>query len=59
VVYLNQDAVQQTVRGFQELKIVHPYCRLCMGDSSYLKAIGKQLGSVVYFKGRNRGKGGR
>jgi sulfatase maturation enzyme AslB (radical SAM superfamily) len=48
--YLNQEVVQQTVRGFQDLKITHPHCQSCMGDSSYLKAIGKQIGSILYFK---------
>jgi hypothetical protein len=48
--YLQQDAVQKTVGGFQRLKIFHPHCQRCMGDSSYLNVIGKQLGSVLYFK---------
>jgi len=52
--YLNQDVVQQTVRGFQTLRILHPYCQYCMGDSSNLKAIGKQLGSIFYFKCLNK-----
>jgi hypothetical protein len=48
--YLGQEAVQRTVSGFQHFEIDHPHCRLCMGDSSHLKAIGKQLGSILYFK---------
>jgi hypothetical protein len=48
--YLQQDVVQKTVQGFQHLKMNHPHCQRCMGDSSYLTLIGKQLGSILYFK---------
>lgn len=48
--YLRSREVQQTVRGFQKFRVIHPHCRLCMGDSSYLKAFGKQMGSILYFK---------
>jgi hypothetical protein len=48
--YLRTDTVQETVAGFQHFKIRHPHCQQCLGDSSHLKSIGKQIGSVLYFK---------
>jgi hypothetical protein len=48
--YLRTEVVQDTVAGFQHFRIRHPHCQLCMGDSSRLKTIGKQIGSVLYFK---------
>ncbi len=48
--YLSQELIQRTVRGFQNFKVLHPHCQFCLGDSSILKAVGKQLGSILYFK---------
>ncbi len=48
--YLHTDVVQRTVAGFQSFRMLHPHCRLCMGDSSHLKSVGKQVGSILYFK---------
>lgn len=48
--YLNSDAVQKAVQGFNRYRVVHPYCRQCLGDRTLLNAAVKQLGSILYFK---------
>ncbi|HBD08530.1 MAG TPA: hypothetical protein DCZ69_09730 [Syntrophobacteraceae bacterium] len=48
--YLRTDVVQEAAAGFRRLRILHPHCRRCMGDSSLLKSVGKQVGSIFYFK---------
>lgn len=48
--YLSHEMVQDIVRGFNRFKVIHPYCRQCLGDRSILNAFVKQIGSIVYFK---------
>ncbi len=48
--YLQNNIVQKTVRGFQRLKILDSYCQSCIGDTSHINSIVKQIGSVLYFK---------
>ncbi len=48
--YLLLPAVQDIVRGFQRLRVRHPYCRQCLGDSSLASALCRQVGSILYFK---------
>lgn len=50
VEYLKSEGVQRVVRGFNKFKIVHPYCKQCLGDKSFLNSVVKQIGSIVYFK---------
>jgi len=42
--------VQAVIKGFERLRIMHPYCQKCLGDVSLKKSFFRQLGSVVYFK---------
>lgn len=48
--YLNDSVVQKVVNGFKRFRVLHPYCKQCLGDRSILNAIVKQLGSIAYFK---------
>jgi sulfatase maturation enzyme AslB (radical SAM superfamily) len=48
--YLGSREVQRVVKGFGSFRVLHPYCKQCLGDRSYLNSIVKQLGSIVYFK---------
>jgi len=48
--YLQSDAVQETVRGFQRYRVVDQYCQCCIGDSTRLNSLVKQVGTVLYFK---------
>ncbi len=48
--YLESEDVQNTVRAMQKYRIVNEYCQYCMGDTSRLNSLVKQVGSVLYFK---------
>lgn len=48
--YLSSEPVQAVVKGFKKFRVVHPYCKQCLGDKSILNSIVKQIGSIVYFK---------
>jgi len=48
--YLASDAVQRVVKGFNRFRVLHPYCRQCLGDRNILNAVVKQIGSIFYFK---------
>ncbi|MBF0320511.1 MAG: radical SAM protein [Nitrospirae bacterium] len=48
--YLNSKPVQQIVKAFRHYSVIHPYCRRCIGDKSFLNSIVKQVGSILYFK---------
>lgn len=48
--YLNKKVVQEVVKGFNRFRVVHPYCKQCLGDRNILNAFVKQIGSIVYFK---------
>ena len=48
--YLNDSVVQKVVKGFNRYRVLHPYCKQCLGDKNVLNAIVKQFGSIAYFK---------
>jgi hypothetical protein len=48
--YLGKEEVQEVVKGFNRFRVIHPYCKQCLGDRSYLNSFVKQIGSIVYFK---------
>jgi hypothetical protein len=48
--YLASHSVQQVVEGFNRFRVLHPYCRQCLGDRNILNAVVKQIGSIFYFK---------
>ncbi|MCP5007852.1 MAG: radical SAM protein, partial [Planctomycetes bacterium] len=48
--YLKSELVQNIVKGFKRYRVLHPYCKQCLGDKNILNAIVKQIGSIVYFK---------
>lgn len=48
--YLALPAVQQVARGFRGYRVVHPYCRRCLGDRHPASALCRQVGSIIYFK---------
>ncbi len=50
VEYLADPVVQGTVKAFNRYRVVHPYCRECLGDRNLLNALVKQVGSIAYFK---------
>lgn len=48
--YLSKEVVQKVVRGFRRFRVLHPYCKQCLGDKNMLNSLVKQVGSIVYFK---------
>jgi len=48
--YLNKDVVQKIVKGFNRFRVLHSYCKQCMGDRNFLNAVVKQIGTIAYFK---------
>jgi hypothetical protein len=48
--YLSLPAVQAVARGFRGYRVVHPYCRRCLGDRHPAGALCRQVGSIIYFK---------
>jgi hypothetical protein len=48
--YLGSEEVQRVARGFSRFRVLHPYCRQCLGDRNLLNAFVKQIGSIFYFK---------
>ncbi|RPH98243.1 MAG: radical SAM/SPASM domain-containing protein [Zetaproteobacteria bacterium] len=48
--YLSLPAVQEVAGGFHRYRVVHPYCRQCLGDRHPVSALCRQVGSIVYFK---------
>jgi len=46
----HQENVRQALQDFRNLRIRHPRCRKCMGDTSLPRSLGRQLGSIIYFK---------
>lgn len=45
-----QKDVRRTIEDFRSLRIRHPRCRKCMGDTSLPRSLGRQFGSILYFK---------
>ena len=48
--YLSKEVVQRVVKEFRRFRVLHPYCRQCLGDKNMLNSLVKQIGSIVYFK---------
>jgi hypothetical protein len=48
--YLALPEVRSIAKGFRRYRIMHPYCKLCLGDSNPLFSLMRQFGSIVYFK---------
>ena len=48
--YLSLPGVQDVARGFRGYRVVHPYCRRCLGDRHAAGALCRQVGSILYFK---------
>ncbi len=48
--YLLSKPVQDVVNGFNRFRVLHPYCKQCLGDRTILNAAVKQIGSICYFK---------
>lgn len=48
--YLRKEVVQDVVKGFKRFRVIHTYCKECLGDRNLINALVKQIGSIVYFK---------
>jgi hypothetical protein len=48
--YLSSKEVQNTVAGFNGFRVVHKYCKQCIGDRNLLNTMVRQMGSIFYFK---------
>jgi hypothetical protein len=48
--YLSLPAVQEIAESFRRFRVVHPHCRLCLGDRHPVSAFLRQAGSIAYFK---------
>lgn len=48
--YLALPAVQAIAKGFRKFRVVHPHCRLCLGEVRPLHSLVRQSGSIFYFK---------
>ena len=42
--------IRQAIHDFRSFRIRHPRCRKCLGDPSLAKSLGRQFGSILYFK---------
>ena len=47
---LSSEKVGEIVRGFKKMKLVHPYCRRCLGSSSRLSWLVKPIVSAAGLK---------
>jgi sulfatase maturation enzyme AslB (radical SAM superfamily) len=54
--YLSSGPVQEMVKGMQRFRIIHDHCRYCIGDSSHLNSLVKQVGTILYFKTLSRNR---
>lgn len=48
--YLSLPAVQEIADSFRRYRVVHPYCRQCLGDRHPVSSLLRQAGSILYFK---------
>lgn len=48
--YLGKEMVQDVVKGFNRFRVIHPYCKQCLGDRIFFNTLVKQIGSIIYFK---------
>ena len=49
---LASEEAQRIREGFVHNRVVHPYCRHCLGSPNRLKAVAKGLASIYLFKWR-------
>jgi hypothetical protein len=49
-VLLSSDKARRIREGFEEMKIVHPYCQRCFGSTNRVKALFKGLASIYFFR---------
>ena len=47
---LSSDKARTIRQGFDEMKIVHPYCQRCFGSTNRIKALFKGLASIYFFR---------
>jgi len=47
---LSSDAVGEIVKGFRQMRLVHPYCRRCLGSKSRLTWLVKPIESAAGLK---------
>jgi sulfatase maturation enzyme AslB (radical SAM superfamily) len=47
---LQSKQLEEIVRGFRKGRLVHPYCRRCLGSGSWLNSIIKPVASVIGLK---------
>jgi hypothetical protein len=47
---LSSDELGEIIKGFRILRLVHPYCKRCLGSSSTLSWVFKPVVSVVGLK---------
>ncbi len=48
--FLSLPEVQRIAQGFRHFRVVHPYCRVCLGERGVLDSAFRQVGSIFYFK---------
>ena len=48
--FLSLPEVQRIAQGFRCFRVVHPYCRVCLGERGVLNSAFRQVGSILYFK---------
>jgi hypothetical protein len=48
--YLALPAVQAIAAGFRRYRVVHPYCRRCLGDRRRVDVLARGIGSILYFR---------
>lgn len=48
--YLALPEVQRIAEGFRRFLVVHPYCRVCLGEQGVFESAVRQVGSILYFK---------
>lgn len=42
--------VQDVLNGFKKFQVKHPYCKRCLGDVGLINSLGRQVGSIFYFR---------
>ena len=48
--YLSLPGVQDIAGSFRRYRVIHPHCRLCLGDRHLASALLRQAGSILYFR---------
>jgi len=47
---LSSDAVGRVVDGFRRMKVVHPYCKKCLGSSSFASWLLRPAADLMVLK---------